>query len=351
MPPRAPKKKVPTGNPQLEHGYTRVATELLAVLSKAKLTPHEWNVVMVVFAKTYGWKKKEDWISISQISAAAELEYSQCSRAVSGLARKRVLSRVFNGRRLLIGVQKKYAEWSCVRPEQDRQKCRIRVGRIAESPSAKSPTDKRYSLQKILPTKAPLPPNGLAGLDPLPNDDHRQTAPTTQTTVPVPVQLSERLTSLAFKVMKDHNLHVGNPQIGMTKVRAMVASYQEEMTFRALEWASRNASKNPISLAEIKLREGNHPWESEPAPAPAAPSDPVRAFVESTPIYQELMSNRRSTDPEYRQRCLKIGALDEVAPELKKDLETYLAMSEYDFVLAIATHTNKVPALEIPRGA
>jgi hypothetical protein len=199
--------------------------------------------------------------------------------------------------------------------------------------------------------ESPLPPNGLAGLDPLPNDDHRQAAPSTPNTVPVPVQLSERLTSLAFKVMQDHNLHIGNPQIGMTKVRAMVAAYQEEMTFRALEWASRNASKNPISLAEIKLREGSHPWENEPAPKVPVSSDPIRAFIESSPIYQELMSNRHSTDPEYRQRCLKIGALDEVAPDLKAHLDTYLAMSEYDFVLAIATHTKRLPSLEIPTGA
>lgn len=208
----------------------------------------------------------------------------------------------------------------------------------------------RSKEQRTRTKKAPLPPNGLAGLDPLADDDHPQTAPT-PTSMPVPVQLSERLNTLAIKLIQDFGLEKGNPAMALLPVRRMVASYEEELTYRALEWASRNASKNPISLAEIKLREGNHPWENEPPPRTAAPTDPVRAYIESSPIYQELMSNRHSTDPEYRQRCLKIGALDEVAPELRSDLDVYLAMSEYDFVLALATHTKRLAAPAIPTGA
>lgn len=207
----------------------------------------------------------------------------------------------------------------------------------------------RTSKNKEQRTKKPPTPNGLAGLDPLPHDADPQTAPT-PTPMPVPVQLSERLTALAFQVMKDHHLYEANPQIGMTKVRAMVAQFEEEMTFRAMEWASRNASRNPISLAEIKLREGNHPWESEPPPREAPSRDPVRAMVESQVIYQELMSNRHSTDPEYRQRCLKESALRQAAPELLPQFEKFLAMGEFEFVRYVLEHLGQLP-VAIPTGA
>ncbi len=53
-------------NPQTEHGYTKVANETLEKLIAVGLDGTELAVVLFVFRKTYGYKKKEDAISISQ---------------------------------------------------------------------------------------------------------------------------------------------------------------------------------------------------------------------------------------------------------------------------------------------
>jgi phage replication O-like protein O len=54
-------------NPQTEKGYTRIANEILEVLARTPLKGSEHALVMAVLRKTYGFQKKEDKISISQL--------------------------------------------------------------------------------------------------------------------------------------------------------------------------------------------------------------------------------------------------------------------------------------------
>jgi phage replication O-like protein O len=55
-------------SPQLENGYTKIANELLDVLMRHPevMKGSLFQVIAVVWRKTYGWDKKEDSISISQ---------------------------------------------------------------------------------------------------------------------------------------------------------------------------------------------------------------------------------------------------------------------------------------------
>lgn len=53
-------------NPQTEHGYTKVANEILEKLIAVGMNGTEMAVVLFIIRKTYGYKKKEDAISISQ---------------------------------------------------------------------------------------------------------------------------------------------------------------------------------------------------------------------------------------------------------------------------------------------
>lgn len=54
-------------NPQLENGYTEIAHELIEAFCRTPLGKTESQIIWAVIRKTYGWKKKSDQISISQL--------------------------------------------------------------------------------------------------------------------------------------------------------------------------------------------------------------------------------------------------------------------------------------------
>ena len=54
-------------NPQLEDGYTEIANEILEALMRLHLSPNQWQVILCIIRKTYGFKKKVDYIANSQI--------------------------------------------------------------------------------------------------------------------------------------------------------------------------------------------------------------------------------------------------------------------------------------------
>jgi phage replication O-like protein O len=105
------RKKKKTGNPQHEDGFTRLANELFEALAMTDLAPAEWRIVMVVIRKTYGFHKTVDWISNSQLVLATGLTSNRCTKAVSGLVRKGVLSRWFDGKHLRLAIAKRYRSW------------------------------------------------------------------------------------------------------------------------------------------------------------------------------------------------------------------------------------------------
>ncbi|MBA7554707.1 hypothetical protein ES705_47338 [subsurface metagenome] len=55
-------------NPQRENGHVDIANEIVEALAKTHLSSYESQVLWVIFRKTYGWHKKEDWITNTQIS-------------------------------------------------------------------------------------------------------------------------------------------------------------------------------------------------------------------------------------------------------------------------------------------
>jgi len=77
--------------PQLENGFMRLATELTCQLQKTHLSGNEWQVLWVVFCKTYGWNKKEDFISLTQFQNETGLRRNKVTEALQKLVLKKVL--------------------------------------------------------------------------------------------------------------------------------------------------------------------------------------------------------------------------------------------------------------------
>ena len=94
-------------NPQLEEGYTAIANEILEQLYKRYLSPNQWQVILCVARKTYGFRKKTDFISTSQIPQETELCPSVTSRVLNSLQAANMIVR--EGRN--IGIQKDWEKW------------------------------------------------------------------------------------------------------------------------------------------------------------------------------------------------------------------------------------------------
>lgn len=99
---------------ELPERSTPIIHEIIEKLAAVKLSVYEFSVVMAVIRKTYGWSKKTDWISGSQLEAATGIMRHHCHRAVGSLVEKYVLTR--DGKS--IGINKHVDEWTC----EDRRK-------------------------------------------------------------------------------------------------------------------------------------------------------------------------------------------------------------------------------------
>lgn len=94
-------------SPQLENGYTRIANEILENLSCVQMSGTEWQFVMCLFRKTYGYNKSEDWITGSQIVAMTGMKKERVSEA-----KKRLLERkIVTEKRNKISFNKDYEQW------------------------------------------------------------------------------------------------------------------------------------------------------------------------------------------------------------------------------------------------
>jgi phage replication O-like protein O len=78
-------------NPQAENGHTDIANDIIDRLCSYRLSGEEWQILLVVLRKTYGWHKKQDCISLSQFVNMTGIARSSVVRAIAKLVTKRLL--------------------------------------------------------------------------------------------------------------------------------------------------------------------------------------------------------------------------------------------------------------------
>ena len=98
-------------SPQLENGYTRIANEILEQLSCVQMSGTEWQFVMCLFRKTYGYNKSEDWITGSQIVKMTGMKKERVSEAKSRLLGRKIVTE----KRNKISFQKDWEKWQKLR--------------------------------------------------------------------------------------------------------------------------------------------------------------------------------------------------------------------------------------------
>ena len=106
-------------SPQKENGHTDIANEILEAMAKTHWSGYEIQIVLYLLRKTYGWHKKEDWISLSSFSKATGIDHTSVCRTIKKLIKRNILIKI-NGK---LQFNKNYDDW----------------GGVAKSPLAKSP--------------------------------------------------------------------------------------------------------------------------------------------------------------------------------------------------------------------
>lgn len=99
--------------PQLENGYIRIASELIDQLLRINLSAYQNRVLLAIIRKTYGYNKKEDWVSVSQLVGMTGMRQSHVSRTKKELLQRKLVTSLGNK----MGIQKDSSLW-CNIPNQ-----------------------------------------------------------------------------------------------------------------------------------------------------------------------------------------------------------------------------------------
>lgn len=94
-------------NPQRENGHLEIANEVVEILMRSDFSGGEFRLILSVLRKTWGWQKKEDWISLSQLAKLTGFTKSYICRIKKQLVNNRTLLERDNRLRF----NKNYDEW------------------------------------------------------------------------------------------------------------------------------------------------------------------------------------------------------------------------------------------------
>jgi phage replication O-like protein O len=97
--------------PQLEDGHVRIANELLEAILGFGFSQRELLVLLTIIRKTYGFNKKEDDMSASQIGEMCGLARPHVTAVLNQLAQRNVISKRQGKFGSIVGIQKNHKKW------------------------------------------------------------------------------------------------------------------------------------------------------------------------------------------------------------------------------------------------
>lgn len=97
--------------PQVEDGFTRIANALLEAILAFGFTQRELLVLLAILRKTYGYGKKTDDMSASQISAICKVPRQHVATTLVNLALRNIIFKSPGQYGSIIGIQKDHRKW------------------------------------------------------------------------------------------------------------------------------------------------------------------------------------------------------------------------------------------------
>lgn len=119
-------------NPQLENGFLRLSNELNQALCRAHLSANEFAVVMAIAAKTYGFNKKVDDVSASQIGEYCGIARNHVTEILNALEAKKIITKRAGKYGSIIGIQKDYSQWLVKAKREPKKEASPKLGLGAE---------------------------------------------------------------------------------------------------------------------------------------------------------------------------------------------------------------------------
>lgn len=99
-------------NPQKENGYTAIANEIVDHLCLLQLSGYESRVLWAIFRKTYGYQKREDIISLSQLNKLTKIKSQHLCNITSKLKTRNIITITkINQKQNVYSIQKDYEKW------------------------------------------------------------------------------------------------------------------------------------------------------------------------------------------------------------------------------------------------
>jgi len=82
-------------NPQKENGFTAIANEILEQLVKTPLLGAEFQVLLFILRKTYGYHKKQDRISFTQFEKGTGISRQTINKTIKNLITKGMIVKIY----------------------------------------------------------------------------------------------------------------------------------------------------------------------------------------------------------------------------------------------------------------
>lgn len=142
----------------LDDGYTRVANELLEAVMAADLTARQLKVVLALIRKTYGFGKKFDRITNTQIAMMTGIHHTHVCKAKNEMIAMKII--VTNGQ--AIGINKVISEWDFEISQGSETLAKSANKTLANLANGYKPTqlNTKETIQKKERKETPLPPEG-----------------------------------------------------------------------------------------------------------------------------------------------------------------------------------------------
>ncbi|MBM2833391.1 MAG: hypothetical protein HW406_552 [Candidatus Brocadiaceae bacterium] len=98
-------------NPQCENGFTRISNELLEALARTRVPGEARQVFDTILRKTYGFGKKEDAISLSQLVLATGILKPNVCASLNQLKKMNLIIQKDNTIANIYSINKDYTAW------------------------------------------------------------------------------------------------------------------------------------------------------------------------------------------------------------------------------------------------
>ncbi len=118
-------------DPRVEDGYVQIANELMDAMISYPFKNSELKIVLTIIRKTYGWKKKKDRLSFSQISKLSRVSIRHAKRVIKNLVLDNVIIKEKIANNNILGLNKNYYSWSLWKTLN--QGDRIVTGKVSDS--------------------------------------------------------------------------------------------------------------------------------------------------------------------------------------------------------------------------